>query len=178
MMPEHEQIRGPCPRAPRARIGTGVALAAVLLGVGCGGEQAADASPATRTAATDVARADSLYHPAVFDTVRWNRWVDRSDRGRVVYYYSCAKCHGPEGEGGGSRARGRELDVPSIVDPGWRYDGRIDSIRRVVFVGHRSEMPSWGVTTLTLRDMDAVAHYVDELLPEERVEEPPSREGP
>lgn len=125
-----------------------------------------------------MARADSLWNPAAFDTIGWNTSVARSDRGRVVYYYSCTKCHGPEGEGQGSVARRRGLEVPSIVAPDWAHDGQIDSIRRAVFVGHRSEMPSWGLSEMTLRDLDAVAYYVDDLLPEERVEEPSRQGGP
>lgn len=153
------------------------ALLLAALALGCGGEPAQEApSPAARADA-EVARADSAWDPAVFDTVTWNRAVTRSDRGRTVYYYSCSKCHGPEGEGQGSMARRNELEVPSIVAPDWAYDGRVDSIRRAVFVGHRSGMPSWGLTDLTLRDLDAVAYYVDDLLPEERVDEPTSPDG-
>lgn len=151
----------------------GPALLVAALALGCGGEPA----PGTDGRDAEVARAESAWDAAAFDTVTWNRAVARSDRGRAVYYYSCSKCHGPEGEGQGSRARRDELEVPSIVAPDWAYDGRIDSIRRAVFVGHRSGMPSWGLTDLSLRDLDAVAYYVDDLLPEERVDEPTSGDG-
>lgn len=149
----------------------GAALLALLIGLGCGGEPASEAGPdaAGAEAEADVAEAESLYAAAVFDTVRWNRSVTRSERGRVVYYYSCTKCHGTEGAGNGPLARRQEIALPSLVDPDWTYDGDIDAIRRRVFVGHPAGMPSWGLTEISPRDMDAVAYFVDQRLPEEGV---------
>lgn len=118
--------------------------------------------------AKQVAQADSLYSPALFDTVAWASDSARAFEGNNVYAAHCRKCHGFEGQGGQTPyAKSRGLTVPSLVRPEWPYGSDVDAVRRRIFEGHPSGMPTWGVAGIMPREIDAVAHYiVDELRPE------------
>ncbi len=111
-----------------------------------------------------VARADSLFTPALFDSVTWASDSVRALQGNVVYSTYCRNCHGTLGAGGTDYARNRDLDVPSLVEEDWRYDGQRDSILHRLFVGHAAGMPTWGVAGIDAREMDAVTWYVMEVL--------------
>jgi mono/diheme cytochrome c family protein len=113
--------------------------------------------------------ADSLYTPALFDTIDWESDQQRIDAGNLVFADSCRRCHGAMGEGGQARVAGRELFVPSLVAGEWHLHDRIDVVRQLIFTGHTGGMPSWGIHRLTPRQIDAVAFYLlEQLRPEMR----------
>jgi mono/diheme cytochrome c family protein len=145
---------------------------AMLMG-GCGGEQevpepqqasAEDAEEALRAARADsVAMAQTQYNPAVFDTIAWSGGEDRFERGELVWSYSCTTCHGTRGRGDGELAEQSDFSMPDFTVADWAYGDDIPAIRHRVYIGHESEMPSWGLYGLSYRDVDAVAFYVNEV---------------
>ena len=56
------------------------------------------------------------------------------------------------------------LDMPNLIAPDWEKAGDLGAIRRSIYVGHESQMPSWGLVGLKYRDIDAVSHYIEDLL--------------
>jgi mono/diheme cytochrome c family protein len=111
--------------------------------------------------------ADSLYSPALFDTIAWTSDQERTTAGNLVYADSCRRCHGTVGEGGVARVGGRDLVVPSLVTAEWRYDDDLEAVRYRTFTGHTGGMPSLGISRLTPREIDAVAFYIlEQLRPE------------
>lgn len=111
--------------------------------------------------------ADSLYSPALFDTIQWPSDQERITAGNLVYADYCRRCHGTVGEGGVVQAAGNTLEVPSLVQEQWLFEGDMSEVRRRVFAGHTGGMPSWGLTRLTPRQIDAVAFYIlEQLRPE------------
>ncbi len=124
------------------------------------GEEASQ--EALRLARADsVAAADARFDPAAFDTIAWSSVEERLERGEVVWRFSCKKCHGETGLGDGQLAQVEELDMPVVVEEEWDYAGDIPAIRHRIFVGHESEMPSWGLYGLKYRDIDAVSFYIE-----------------
>ncbi|HSM06473.1 MAG TPA: cytochrome c [Longimicrobiales bacterium] len=111
-----------------------------------------------------VARADSLFSPALFDSVTWASDSARALEGNVVFSTYCRNCHGPLGAGGTEYARSRDLEVPSLVSPEWPLAEHRDSILQLIFVGHAAGMPTWGVAGISAREMDAVVFYVTQVL--------------
>lgn len=111
-----------------------------------------------------VAQADSLYNPAVFDSIHWPSDAGRLLVGNEVYARKCDKCHGPLGKGGTDYARQQNLQVPSLVRSDWQFGNNPDTVRRRVFIGHTNGMPTWGVAELSAREVDAVTAYVIEQL--------------
>lgn len=111
--------------------------------------------------------ADSLYSPALFDTIQWPSDQERITAGNLVYADHCRRCHGPVGEGGVVQVAGNTLVVPSLVREEWPRDEDMADVRRRVFTGHTGGMPSWGIIRLTPRQIDAVAFYIlEQLRPE------------
>lgn len=106
-----------------------------------------------------VMRATTRYRHADFDTIAWADSVERMMTGNQVFAAHCRKCHGTVGEGGTEYAATQGFDVPSLVRADWPYDS-IGAVRERVFAGHAEGMPSWGLGRLTLREIDAAAHYV------------------
>jgi mono/diheme cytochrome c family protein len=149
------------------------AVVIAMLMVGCGGEQevpepqqvsAEDAEEALRAARADsVAMAQTQYNPSVFDTIAWGGGQERFERGELVWSYSCTTCHGTGGRGDGELAVQNDLSIPNFTAENWAYGGDIPAIRHRVYIGHESEMPSWGLYGLPYRDVDAVAFYVNEV---------------
>ncbi|NLG61896.1 MAG: hypothetical protein GX539_06590 [Candidatus Cloacimonetes bacterium] len=111
-----------------------------------------------------VAQADSMYSPVLFDTIAWESDSLRLAVGNDIFAARCRRCHGYLGEGGPVEVRGDTVEVPSLVAPDWSYAGNIDAIRRRIFTGHPAGMPIWGIAGLTMREIDAVAWYVDAVL--------------
>jgi mono/diheme cytochrome c family protein len=107
--------------------------------------------------------ATGRYHQASFDTIAWPDSAARLFAGNEVYAAHCRRCHGPLGEGATDNAVEQGLDVPSLVRADWPYDS-LDAVRERVFAGHPEGMPSWGIGRLTLREIDAVAWYVQNAL--------------
>ena len=144
------------------------ALLLALFAVGCGPsaeEQAAAASEALREARADsVIEAQALYEPAAFDSIGWAVPDSALARGAVVWRYSCIRCHGVNGAGGGELAVQHQLNMPNLRSADWQLAGDVPAIRHRVFVGHESEMPNWGLHGLTYRDIDAVTRYITEEL--------------
>ena len=106
------------------------------------------------------ATADSLYSPALFDSVTWESAAVRINAGNLVYADECRRCHGPLGRGDTEYSRSQELDTPSLVGADWEYRDDLEGVRHRIFVGHASGMPNWGVTNLAPRDIDAAAFYI------------------
>ena len=106
-----------------------------------------------------VVRATTRYRHADFDTIAWADSADRMMAGNQVFAAHCRKCHGPLGQGGTEYAASQGLDVPSLVRADWPYDS-VGAVRERIFAGHADGMPSWGLGRLTLREIDAAAHYV------------------
>lgn len=154
----------------RERVLTVLALAGLLL-QGCKGHEF---EPPDRE--KQVERADSLYSPAIFDTVSWDSAELRARDGNVVYATTCRRCHGTLGRGDTEYARERDLDVPSLVRADWEFD-TVDRVRRQIFAGHAEGMPTFGVARLTPREIDAVAYYVFEVLRPDARESPESEPG-
>lgn len=117
--------------------------------------------------AARVADADTLYSPALFDTVTWSSDQDRIQSGNLVYADECRRCHGPLGRGDTEYARAQELVVPSLVDPDWEAGDDHTAVRRRIFTGHPQGMPTWGIGRLNPRQIDAVAFYLTEQLRKE-----------
>jgi len=130
-----------------------VLLLTLVTVAGCGHEF----EPPDRAAR--VARADSVFSAAAFDTVAWVDQAARVEEGNVVYSVECRRCHGTLGRGTTDYARERELDVPSLVERNWPL-AQQDSLRRRIYIGHESGMPIFGDGDLTLRQIDAAAAYI------------------
>jgi mono/diheme cytochrome c family protein len=144
-------------------------LVVVALVWACGGpsaeEQRAAAVEARLAARADsVAQAAAVYEAAAFDTIQWPSDNDMWERGGVVWSFSCQTCHGSDGVGQGETAVSANLDMPDLVAADWDKAGNLPEIRKSIYIGHESEMPSWGLVGLKYRDIDAVAHYIDDLL--------------
>jgi mono/diheme cytochrome c family protein len=133
-----------------------VLLVAVTALAACGDDEGYQ--PPDR--AQRIALADSVYSPALFDTISWPSDPDRINAGNLVYADYCRRCHGTVGEGGIARVGGRDISVPSLVAADWRLDDDIEAVRRRVFTGHTGGMPSLGISRLTPREIDAVAFYI------------------
>lgn len=103
------------------------------------------------------------YSPALFDTIQWNAHEDWDYLGNAVYIDLCRKCHGSLGRGDTEYARQRGITVPSLVKRDWSL-ASMDSLHRVIYVGHEEGMPIYGDGGITLRQIDAVAHYILEVL--------------
>jgi mono/diheme cytochrome c family protein len=151
------------------RILAGIVVA-LLCGIGGCQDSRDEAPPVDREEALRAARADSvarateMYDAAVFDTITWETENARWERGGVVWSFTCQRCHGSDGKGHGPDATNFDMAVPDITAADWPYAGDIPAIRERIFVGHDSEMPSMGLIGLTYRDVDASAHYIDDLL--------------
>jgi mono/diheme cytochrome c family protein len=108
-----------------------------------------------------VAQADSLYSPVLFDSITWPGDSARTFEGNNVFATHCRKCHGVMGEGGTTEyAAVQGLEVPSLVRPEWPEGDDVEALRRRIFTGHPAGMPTWGVAGITPREIDAVAWYI------------------
>jgi mono/diheme cytochrome c family protein len=143
----------------------------VVLLFGCGtGDEAEEVTPEARAEAMRAARADSvaqameLFDASVFDTLTWENDNARWERGGVVWSFTCQRCHGADGTGKGPDAESFAIAVPDITAADWQYADDVPGIREKIFVGHESEMPSMGLIGLSYPDVDAAAHYINDLL--------------
>ena len=146
-------------RAHAARARPGVVIAALLIMTGC---EKHEFEPPSRAA--QVAQADSLYSPSMFDTVTWQGDSLRTAIGNDVFAARCRRCHDYLGGGGPRVIRGDTVQVPSLVEPDWSYANDMEAVRRRIFTGHPDGMPTWGVAGLSAREIDAVAYYIDTVL--------------
>lgn len=147
-----------------------VSALVLMLAAACGGGSGADQQEEPSPEALQEARADSVqmaeaqFDPAAFDTISWNMPEERLERGAVVWNFSCRKCHGNEGLGDGELARVEGLSMPMITAADWQYAGDVPAIRHRIYIGHESEMPSWGLYGLKYRDIDAVAYHIEDVI--------------
>lgn len=137
----------------------GIALFAFVAGACSGGHDFEPPDPEER-----VGEAAALYSAALFDTLTWESDEARQIEGNAVYAAECRRCHGTLGEGGTEYALERDLEVPSLIEEEWALADSLDAVRRVIFTGHVDGMPTWGVGGITPREIDAVSHYVLEVL--------------
>jgi mono/diheme cytochrome c family protein len=137
------------------RSGFAAALTGLALLAGCAEKEFDPPDPEER-----VALAEADYATARFDTVGWESDAERQREGNDAYAVHCRSCHGPLGRGETAYARGRGLEVPSLVEPGWAHAGDVEAVRRRIYVGHPAGMPAWGLGRMTPREIDAVAFYI------------------
>jgi mono/diheme cytochrome c family protein len=141
-------------------VGVVTSLIVLAAFAACGGDY--EFEPPDRE--SQVEEADSSFSQAMFDTVTWASVDTRELEGNVVFSSKCRQCHGTLGRGATEYANERGLAVPSLVAPDWEYAGDIEAVRRRIFVGHPSGMPTWGVAGISPREIDAVAFYIVERL--------------
>lgn len=143
------------------RAGVVVTMLAVAA---CGGGQEEQA--VVSDVQTDsVALATEQFDATVFDTLTWASDTAALNRGRVVYAFSCRKCHGTTGLGdGGFVLQGDTLRPPSFLEPDWKFANDPTGLRLQVFTGNTQGMPHWGLVGLRVRDIDAVVRYILESL--------------
>lgn len=135
-------------------------VAAIILLFGSPGCQA-DEPPPARTEAEEVAEASAMYDPAAYDTVVWASEEMAIDRGRDIFKWACADCHGAGGEGDGGRVvDGDTLRPPSMLGEDWPYADDPDALHRKVFIGTELGMPHWGLRRMQPRDIVAVEKYI------------------
>jgi mono/diheme cytochrome c family protein len=137
------------------------AAAAVLVTVAAAACEAHEYERPSRE--DQVLQADSLLVAETFDTIAWASDSDRAFYGNNVYAAKCRSCHGPLGAGDTEYARQQRLTVPSLVREDLPYTN-IAAMRRIIFIGHPTGMPTWGVAGIAPREIDAVAYYLLEVL--------------
>lgn len=133
-------------------------LMAGLLGLaGC----EAEPEEARPTQAEEVATAERQYDPAAFDTVSWASDSAAIARGRDIFSWACAECHGEQGRGDGGRViDGDTIRPPSFQRENWEYADDPDALHEKVFVGNTLGMPHWGLRQMRPRDVVAVERYI------------------
>ena len=103
---------------------------------------------------------DRTYSAAAFDTIKWEDEAAAIARGKDVYNWVCAKCHGTTGKGdGGEVLEGDTLHPPSFVAREWRFANDTEGLWQRIYLGNNRGMPHWGEVGLQPRDVMAVATY-------------------
>jgi mono/diheme cytochrome c family protein len=139
----------------RIAIPAGIAL--TLAAAACEIERAPTMDPEE----VQVAEAEERYDPAAFDTVVWASQGAAIERGREIYTWVCADCHGPEGRGDGGRViDGDTIRPPSFHRPDWPYAEDPQELQHKVFVGNTLGMPHWGLRLMRPRDIVALEQYI------------------
>jgi mono/diheme cytochrome c family protein len=146
------------------RIALAAGLVALVGVVACEIER----TPEPRSEAAEVELAERRYDPIMFDTVVWASQEAAVERGREIYAWVCADCHGPEGRGDGGRViDGDTIRPPSFQREFWPYAEDADALHRQVFVGNTLGMPHWGLRLMRPRDIVALEKYIRLALVEE-----------
>lgn len=134
-----------------------VATAALVVAPAC--ERAPE--PQVTGEAAHVAEAVMAYDAAAYDTVNWATDGEAIARGRDIFKWACAECHGLEGRGDGGRVvDGDTLQPPSFLTADWRYADDPDALHRRIFIGNTLGMPHWGLRQMRPRDIVAVERYI------------------
>ena len=116
-------------------------------------------------AETTVALPSRTYSPATFDTVVWASEEAAIARGKDVFAWVCAKCHGKTGLGdGGEVIQGDTIHPPSFQAPGWRFADNAPGLYQRIHLGNNRGMPHWGEQGLQPRDVVGVATYIQKEL--------------
>jgi mono/diheme cytochrome c family protein len=101
------------------------------------------------------------YSPALFDTIQWASDSSQTNRGGVVWAFSCKKCHGQLGKGdAGMVLNGDTLRPPDFTTQ-WRFGSDTQALIKAIYAGNEAGMPHWGISGLKPRDISAVAAYVE-----------------
>jgi mono/diheme cytochrome c family protein len=139
------------------RMAGSAVLVLMVAAAGCEVER----TPEQRTEAEEVARAQERYDPAAFDTVVWASQEAAVERGREIYTWVCADCHGPEGRGDGGRVvDGDTIRPPDFHREGWPYAENPELLHRQIYVGNTIGMPHWGLRLMRPRDIVALEKYI------------------
>jgi mono/diheme cytochrome c family protein len=118
-------------------------------------------TPDNGVAVDEVEQAERRYDPVAFDTVMWLSQEAAIERGRDIYAWVCADCHGPDGHGDGTRVvDGERIQPPSFHREDWPYHEDPEALHRHVFVGNRLGMPHWGLRLMRPRDIVALEKYI------------------
>jgi mono/diheme cytochrome c family protein len=140
------------------RIMVCAALSAAVAAGAC--ESQEEAAP-VRTEEAEVATATREFDAASFDTVNWATDSAAVARGRDIFKWACAECHGEQGLGDGGRVvDGDTIRPPSFHEEGWSYANDPDALHEKVFVGNTLGMPHWGLRQMRPRDIVAVERYI------------------
>lgn len=143
-------------RVPFALIGISLLLA-------CGGEQTQEQAVVAGPDSTALAL--EQYTAGVFDTIAWTTDTAQTNRGAVVWTFSCRKCHGELAHGDAKFViAGDTLVPPDFAQPGLRYAGDRAELMKYIFAGNQEGMPHWGIQGLKPRDIDAVSAYIQKQL--------------
>ena len=128
----------------------------------CGTEEGPSPEELAAAAKADTLRmAQEAFESAAFDTVTWESQQARVDRGAVVYRYSCVRCHGDTGEAEAAVVfRGDTLNPPSLIQEEWAFADDDPGLRGAILIGTADGMPHFGLMGLGVRDIDAVAGYI------------------
>lgn len=124
-----------------------------------GGKQEQAAAPADSTAL-----AMEQYNPAAFDTITWTADSAQTNRGEIVWNFSCKKCHGQLGHGDGEGLKelaemGDTIKPPNFATT-WRFGSDRGALMKAIYAGSNEGMPHWGIAGLKPRDIDAAAAFV------------------
>ena len=117
-----------------------------------------------QTANPDVmqtAAAAEAYDPTAYDTVSWASDSAAVARGRDIFKWVCAECHGEQGRGDGGRViDGDTLRPASFHQEGWEYADDPEALHRQIFIGNTLGMPHWGLRQMRPRDIVALERYI------------------
>lgn len=139
------------------RIALSLGVVALVATVAC--ETQEQEQPPTQQ--QEVSQASERFDPAMFDTVSWASDSAAVARGRDIFKWACAECHGPEGLGDGGRViDGDTIRPPSFRQEDWLYADNPDALHEKVFVGNTLGMPHWGLRQMRPRDIVAVEEYI------------------
>ena len=137
-----------------------IRVTAVVAIAGLGACDAQDEAAADREA-LEVAEAAEAYDPAAYDTVSWASDTAAVNRGRDIFKWVCAECHGERGLGDGGRViDGDTIRPPSFQQEDWTYADSPEALHRKVFIGNTLGMPHWGLRQMRPRDIVAVERYI------------------
>lgn len=137
------------------RVTAAVAVAAAL-GACDAQEESADARTIDETI-----EAAHEYDPAAYDTVTWASDSAAVERGRDIFKWACAECHGETGHGDGGRViDGDTIRPPTFHQEDWAFADDPDALHQKVFVGNSLGMPHWGLRQMRPRDIVAVERYI------------------
>ncbi len=146
-------------------IGIAAGIVAVVTATAC--ETREEAPPPSEEEVT--ADASEAYDPAAYDSVTWASDSAAVARGRDIFKWACAECHGEAGRGDGGRViDGDTIRPPSFHVQDWPFADDPDALHRKVFVGNSLGMPHWGLRQMRPRDIVAVERFIRlELIQEE-----------
>ncbi|MFO7892274.1 MAG: c-type cytochrome [Longimicrobiales bacterium] len=134
--------------------------AAVAVATALGACDSQEESADTRTIDETIEAAHE-YDPAAYDTVTWASDSAAVERGRDIFKWACAECHGETGHGDGGRViDGDTIRPPTFHQEDWAYADDPDALHEKVFVGNSLGMPHWGLRQMRPRDIVAVERYI------------------